>query len=73
MRRHGSGKQGESPAAAKTCAVCLIQNGRRCRCYKVEPSKKAVARLTEKVPVIYFVSGQEKGGQHIYILIVECV
>ena len=29
--------------------------------------------MTEKVPVIYFVSGQEKGGQHIYILIVECV
>jgi len=40
---------------------------------KIEPSEKAVAGLTEKVPVIYFLSGQGKGGQHIYILIVECV
>lgn len=33
----------------------------------------AGAGLSEKVPVIYFVSGQENGGKHIYILIVECV
>ena len=32
-----------------------------------------LGNLTEKVPVIYFVSGQGRGGQHIYILIVECV
>ena len=72
MLEDGSGKQGESPVAAeRNCAVCLIQNGRRCK--KIEPSEKAVAGLTEKVPVIYFLSGQGKGGQHIYILIVECV
>ena len=44
------------------------------RCSKIEPSEKGCCRnLTEKVPVIYFVSGQGRGGQHIYILIVECV
>ena len=45
-----------------------------CRCSKIEPSEKGCCRnSTEKVPVIYFVSGQGRGGQHIYILIVECV
>ena len=44
------------------------------RCSKIEPSEKGCCRnSTEKVPVIYFVSGQGRGGQHIYILIVECV
>jgi hypothetical protein len=71
MRRHGIGKQGESPAAPAHFVSFKMDDAADVK--KIEPSKKAVAGLTEKVPVIYFVSGQGKGGQHIYILIVECV
>jgi len=62
-----------SPAAPAQFVSFKMDDAAHAKKKSSPQNRLSPAGLTEKVPVIYFVSGQGKGGQHIYILIVECV